>query len=127
MAVRIKTPAGDRIIPDWATCYCVTRHTPTYTHPYPFSLPNGRELWLCPNTFHQATTLRAIYENLNGPPRDSRTYSSFVRQLVKMSWQQTLSQVAVEQKKAETEEAAAREARELFERAKQVVIDARGQ
>lgn len=124
--MKIKTPEGDRIIPVWAKCYCVTRHTPTYIHPYPFALPDGRELWLCPNTFHQATTLRNIYTSLNGPPKGLyNQYSSFVRQLVKMYWQLKMTQVAEVEREIKAAEDQASEMRELFENAKRVVLDGR--
>lgn len=92
MKTTIQTPRGSRAIPDWAKCHCVTRHSPNYIHPYPFALPSGDELWLCPNTYHQATTLLNIYTKLDGPPqpRIMGTFNYFVRSLMKLYWQQVL-------------------------------------
>lgn len=92
MKITIQTKQGPRTIPDWAKCYCVTRHTPNYIHPYPFALPNGEELWLCPNTYHQATTLKSLYEKLNAPPTgvEHAKFNYFVRALMRMYWQQVL-------------------------------------
>lgn len=85
----INTPQGKRVVPPWSKCYCVTRHTPTYLHPYPFALPDGRELWLCPNTYHQANTLLGLYRKLNAPPTGEqlRQYTTFVKNLLKLYWQ----------------------------------------
>lgn len=125
--IRITTSEGARIVPEWAKCYCVARHTPTYIHPYPFALPDGREIWLCPNTYHQATTLRGIYLKLNGPPKGQlREYSSFVKRLLKMYWQQKMTEdVSVERRAVRdaTDIEKIREMQEMFKRAKKVVLD----
>lgn len=92
MKATVKTPEGLRVIPDWARCYCVSDHRPAYIHPYPFALPSGDELWLCPNTYHQATSLLNMYTSLDGPPALSaaRSFNYFVRSLITMYWQQVL-------------------------------------
>lgn len=101
----IQTPDGPRSVPDWAKCYCVTRHSPQYIHPYPFALPSGDELWLCPNTYHQARTLLSLYQKYDGPPRSAWTFNYFVRSLITMYWSQVLDeredQAAYEAWKAE--------------------------
>lgn len=90
MRVTIQTPSGPRQIPDWAACHCVSRHTPSYAHPMPFVLPDSTEMWLCPNTHHQATTLLKVYRDLNGPPdfKTQLNFTVFVRGLIKLFWQQ---------------------------------------
>lgn len=93
MKTRIQTPDGPRTIPDWAECHCVTTHRPNYIHPYPFALPDGTELWLCPNTYHQATTLLNLYKQLDGPPKAHRVgpqFNYFVRSLLTLYWNQVL-------------------------------------
>lgn len=94
MKTTIKTKGGPRTIPDWAQCHCVSRHSPSYIHPYPFALPSGDELWLCPTTYHQANILLDIYQKLDGPPerRQAVTFNYFVRSLITMYWQQVLEQ-----------------------------------
>ena len=94
MRLTIQTPNGSRAVPDWAKCHCVSRHSPNYIHPYPFALPSGDELWLCPNTYHQATTLLNIYKKLDGPPTkmEAIKFNYFVRQLIKLYWQQVLNE-----------------------------------
>lgn len=126
MAMKIRTPDGyERTVPEWSKCYCVTRHTPMYIHPYPYAFPDGREIWLCPNTFHQANTLWKIYNQLGGPPTGMTIiqYTSFVRQLIKLSWEQKMLQVAVVDKKHQEDLEAAREALDLFEKTKQVLLN----
>lgn len=88
----IKTPSGPRLIPDWAQCYCVKQHRPKYIYPYPFALPSGDELWLCPNTYHQVTTLLGMYTTLDGPPKPSALmeFNYFPRNLIKMYWEQVM-------------------------------------
>lgn len=90
----INTPEGKRNIPDWAEkgCMCVKNHRPMYVHTYPFALYNGAELWLCPNTYHQATTLLKIYQKLNGPPATPILcdFGYFPRGLIEMYWYQVL-------------------------------------
>lgn len=90
----INTPDGLRTIPDWSKCYCVQRHTPTYIHPLPFSLPQGEELWLCPNAYSQAQTLLGLYERLEGPPEDKVIvqFSPFTRNLIRYYWNQVLNE-----------------------------------
>lgn len=92
MRLTIQTPEGPRTVPDWATCYCVSNHRPHYIHPYPYALPSGDELWLCPNTFHQANTLLNLYMNLDGPPKGTTLvkFNYFVRSLITMHWQQLM-------------------------------------
>lgn len=92
MKVTIQTPDGPRLLPDWAACHCVSRHSPSYIHPYPFALPNGTELWLCPNTYHQANTLLKLYTGLDGPPekRVCAKFNYFVRSLITYYWEQVL-------------------------------------
>lgn len=92
MKTTINTPEGPRLIPEWAKCHCVTRHSPNYIHPYPFALPDGTELWLCPNTYHQANTLLKLYKSLDGPPIAATTvkFNYFVRSLLTYYWQQEL-------------------------------------
>ena len=92
----INTPSGPRVIPDWAACHCVSKHRPHYIHPYPFALPNGDELWLCPNTYHQTTTLLGLYKSLDGPPagRTLAKFNYFVRSLITLYWQQVLEEQA---------------------------------
>lgn len=92
MKVTVQTPDGPRLVPHWAKCHCVTRHSPNYIHPYPFALPNGIELWLCPNTFHQANTLLKLYSSLDGPPegRVAVKFNYFVRSLITYYWQLVL-------------------------------------
>lgn len=89
----INTPEGLRTLPEWATCYCVKRHTPTYIHPLPFSLPQGEELWLCPNTYSQVQSLLGLYEKLDGPPNDKVIvkFSPFARNLIRLYWNQVLN------------------------------------
>lgn len=93
MRTTIKTPKGVRVIPDWAKCHCVSKHRPAYIHPYPFALPSGDELWLCPNTYHQATTLLNMYTSLDGPPKPLTVvkFNYFVRELITLYWQQILA------------------------------------
>lgn len=92
----IDTPAGPRTIPDWAKCYCVSRHTPNYIHPLPWSMPDGMEIWICPNSHHQATALWRIYNKLDGPPKFevANQFNFFTNQLCKLSWQQKLREEA---------------------------------
>lgn len=99
MKVTIQTPEGPRLLPDWAKCHCVTRHSPNYIHPYPFALPDGTELWLCPNTFHQANTLLKLYTSLDGPPAKmvNVKFNYFVRSLLTYYWQQVLEARASEE------------------------------
>lgn len=94
MKITVKTPSGPRVVPDWAMCYCVSKHRPAYIHPYPFALPNGDELWLCPNTYHQATTLLGMYVSLDGRPKPLTLvkFNYFVRELITMYWHQALAQ-----------------------------------
>lgn len=94
MRVTINTPVGPRYLPEWAKCYCVTRHTPAYIHPYPFALPDGREIWLCPNTYHQITQLVKLYEKYSAPPgyKTKAKYTVFAQRLAKMYWDQILHQ-----------------------------------
>ena len=94
MKTTINTPSGPRVIPDWAKCHCVSKHRPAYIHPYPFALPDGDELWLCPNTYHQVTTLLNMYKALDGPPKPmtAAKFNYFVRQLITMYWTQVLIQ-----------------------------------
>ncbi len=127
MRLTIQTPNGSRAVPDWAKCHCVSRHSPNYIHPYPFALPSGDELWLCPNTYHQAMTLLSMYKKLDGPParRDVCKFNYFVRQLIKLYWQQILEeQVGIEAynnwKKSLVEE----DDWGLFEAVKKVDVDA---
>lgn len=89
----INTPEGPRTLPDWAQCYCVTRHTPTYINPLPFGLPNGDELWLCPNSYSQAMLLKSLYKKLNGRPelKVINKFSLFVQNLIALCWQQQLN------------------------------------
>ncbi len=96
MRTTIQTPDGPRTVPDWAKCHCVTRHSPNYIHPYPFALPSGDELWLCPNTYHQAKTLLGIYRKLDGPPTGvaHARFNYFVRSLIKFYWQQVMQDQA---------------------------------
>ena len=70
----------------------MTRHTPTYIHPLPFSLPTGEELWLCPNTYSQAATLLGVYRSLDGPPNAETLwkFSLFTRNLIKLYWKYEL-------------------------------------
>lgn len=99
MKTTIRTADGVREIPSWATCYCVTRHTPKYIHPYPFVLPNGVEMWLCPNSHHQASTLLSLYNKHDGPPvrKIHEEFNYFVRELLKYYWQLELRKRADEQ------------------------------
>ncbi len=109
MRTTIQTPDGPRQIPDWANCYCVSDHRPNFIHPYPFALPNGDELWLCPNTLHQAKTLLNLYVQLDGPPNGitAAKFNYFVRQLITLYWQQVMEfredEAEFEQWKAERE------------------------
>lgn len=89
MRVKLRLPDGSfREIPEWAKCYCVTRHTPHYINPMPFVIADGTELWLCPNTHHQATTLMKLYKKFNGPPdlKTNNKFNFFVRQLLTLHW-----------------------------------------
>lgn len=63
-----------------------------YVHPYPFAMYDGIELWLCPNTFHQANLLLKLYKQLNGPPdaETLRSFGFFPRGLVELYWQQVM-------------------------------------
>lgn len=99
MKITIQSPDGPRLLPDWAKCHCVTRHSPNYIHPYPFALPNGIEMWLCPNTFHQANTLLKLYNSLDGPPAKTVCvkFNYFVRSLLTYYWQQVLEARASEE------------------------------
>lgn len=92
MKVKVQTPDGPRLVPHWAKCHCVSRHSPNYIHPYPFALPSGVELWLCPNTYHQANTLLKLYTSLDGPPAKNVAikFNYFVRSLLTYYWQQVL-------------------------------------
>lgn len=92
MKITVQTPDGPRTVPDWASCYCVSGHRPSYIHPYPFALPSGDELWLCPNTYHQTNTLLNLYKNLDGPPTGvtAAKFNYFVRSLITLYWQQVL-------------------------------------
>jgi negative regulator of replication initiation len=83
-------------------------------------------MWFCPNTYHQATTLQALYHKLGAPPEGQeivQNYSTFVRRLIKMSWQQTVNQTTAMEQAAQTAEGAARELREMTERVKRVILD----
>lgn len=129
MKTTINTPSGPRNIPDWAQCHCVSRHSPNYIHPYPFALPSGDELWLCPNTYHQATTLLAIYKKQDGPPakREAIKFNYFVRSLIKLYWQQVMDeQVDIEAYLAWKESQRDEDDDDwgLFEAVKKVVADA---
>lgn len=91
MRTVIQTPNGPRTVPDWARCYCVSRHTPTYIHPMPWSLPDGTELWLCPNTHHMVSTLWALYQKVGGHPKlgkGQRGFSHVVIRICNMAWVQ---------------------------------------
>ncbi len=92
--MKINTPDGPRTVPEWAFCHCVTTHRPRYLHPYPFALPSGDELWLCPASYHQATTLLNMYLSLDGPPSTEAlgSFNYFPRNLIKLCWQQIMEQ-----------------------------------
>lgn len=85
----IQTPNGPRGIPDWAKCYCVSRHMPIYLHPLPWELPDGTEMWLCPNTHHQVTTLWKMYEKVDGPPAlgNHNPFALFAVRFCRFAWQ----------------------------------------
>lgn len=89
----IQTPQGPRSVPTWAQCYCVAQHMPKYAHPMPWEMPDGMELWLCPNTHHQVNLLWATYNKLDGPPneRTLQQFATFARRLCKMAWQQKMA------------------------------------
>lgn len=126
MKTTIQTPTGPRSVPDWAKCHCVSRHSPNYIHPYPFALPSGDELWLCPNTYHQATTLLTIYKKQDGPPvpREFVRFNYFVRQLIKLYWQQILEeQVGIEAYEAWKLSLVDEDDWGLFEAVKRVDVD----
>jgi hypothetical protein len=93
-------------------------------HPYPFALPSGEELWLCPNTFHQANTLLELYKKFDGPPRSAYTFNYFVRSLITLYWSQVLEEQEDEAEyqawKADTDE---RGYPALFETVKKTVAD----
>lgn len=92
MKAIIQTPDGPRAVPDWARCHCCSRHTPMYVNPLPWALPEGDELWLCPNTHHQISTLWKLYLKLDGPPNGitEMKFTFFVKQLGRYAWQQQL-------------------------------------
>lgn len=129
MRVTIQTPSGPRQLPDHACCYCVSRHSPQYVHPLPFELPDGTEMWLCPNTHHQANTLLKIYQQLGTPPGHStqKRFTVFVQRLIRMWWeehqeQQRLGDEAREEERQRAEEREQDEAAmEAFERVRRAV------
>lgn len=91
MRVKVTMPDGtERLLPDYATCYCCVRHTPKYFHPLPFGLPDGTELWLCPTTHHAVHSLLKIYRKVQGVPnyKTEITFTYFVRSLAKEYWHQ---------------------------------------
>jgi len=61
------TVAG-HTIPEWAKCYCVARHFPTYAHVLPYEMPEGDIIYLCPTTHHALTIYLKQCEELGGPP-----------------------------------------------------------
>ena len=101
MANRLKPTIGGHKIPEWAKCYCVKRHFPTYMHVLPFEMPGGDLLYLCPASHHSLTVFLQICEQLGGPPAPgSVTYSSFpivVRRLGQMIWAVQQGDLSTEQ------------------------------
>jgi hypothetical protein len=75
-------------IPEWAQCYCCTRHVPMYTHPIPFFVPDGQVLYLCPTTHHSVNMLLKIYNQLGGKPelRMLNKFNHFSQRLAKLCW-----------------------------------------
>lgn len=81
------TVAG-HTIPDWAKCYCVARHFPTYAHPLPYEMPDGGILYLCPATHHSLGVYLKMCDELGGPPAITRTtgYGLVVQRLGHLIW-----------------------------------------
>lgn len=120
MKATISTPSGTRQVPDWAKCYCVVRHQPKYLHPYPFELPDGSEIWLCPNTFHQATMFKKKMLDSN-MPLDLQNYPgvpTFVVNLMKHMWQMKLREEDIQDEYAEHQ---FREKDDMRARAREIV------
>jgi hypothetical protein len=83
-----RVTVGGHEIPDWARCYCVTRHVPTYPYPLPYFLPDGNVLYLCPNMHLSVTALLQTYEALGGRPDREllEEYPKSTQRLVRMLW-----------------------------------------
>jgi hypothetical protein len=58
-------------IPAHAKCYCVSRHVPTYAYVFPWELPDGRILYLCPNTYQCVKILLEMRREVGGAPSRS--------------------------------------------------------
>lgn len=85
----IQTPRGPRIIPEDAKCECVAKHLPMVLYPYPFVMPDGSELWLCPTTLNHVTTLIGMYKQFWGPPDSEsvKKFTFYTRRLVSRYWE----------------------------------------
>lgn len=68
MPVRGPVTVGDHVIPEGTECLCVYKHVPGYAHVFPYTLPDGYVIYLCPNQYHSTKTLVNMYHKLDGVP-----------------------------------------------------------
>lgn len=86
---RFQVSYGGEELPEWAECYCCTRHIPAYVHPIPLGMPDGHTLYLCPTTYHAVTTLLKMYDQLGGHPPSEirRQFPFFARRTARFYWE----------------------------------------
>lgn len=82
--ITIQTPGGPHRIPDYARCYCTTRHTPKYMHTLPYELPDGKIMYFCPTTHHSVTLLVNEWRKYGEKPPNYVNFTQPVRRMAKL-------------------------------------------
>jgi hypothetical protein len=82
------TVAGHEV-PEWARCYCVKRHHPSYVSVLPYEIFEGRILYLCPASHHALTLFLKMCEMVGGAPEFNPftcQYPHVVEKLGRLVW-----------------------------------------
>jgi len=105
MTRQVSVGGRTRTVPEWAKCYCVQYHRPAYYAPLPYETVDGREIWLCPNTYYEVRALWALYCELDAAPSgaDQQQFTMPTRNLCAHMWQTMLQDDREYEKKQEAQ------------------------
>ncbi len=88
--VQQRVTVAGHTVPEWATCYCVKRHIPSYRTVLPYEMFPGRILYLCPTSHHALTLYLKVCEQLGGAPKPgfyrTEEWPRVVERLGKLIW-----------------------------------------